>query len=491
VAVIAIDQGTTGTRAAWVDDDGRIVTDAYRTHAQHHPELDWVEHDVEEIWERTREVVLSVAAGRERPRGIALANQGETVVAWNRETGKSLGRAIVWQDRRTQARVDEFSTDADLVRHVQVTTGLRLDPYFSASKLQWLLEHTEGARALAARGVLCLGTLDAWLICRLTNGERFVTDVSTAARTMLFDIERQAWDATLCERFGIPLDALPEVLASDGDFGDVLGVDAAIDGVPIVVSVVDQPGALFGHGALSSGAAKATFGTGCFVYMNAGTQVPRADHGNLATIAWRRAKVTTYALDGGVFACGSLVTWLRDRLGLLRDVVDLEAILADAVLDGEVTCVPSLVGLGAPHWDRRARGAFFGLNLTTDRAELVRAVFRGLVCRVSEVVRAMELDGACAMPTLRVDGGLSRSRALMTLLADALARPVAVVEEAETTVLGIAYLALRKLGVWSSDDLVLRAASAVDLVSPTARSSQRDAALAKFDRAVELTRSWP
>jgi glycerol kinase len=481
--ILAIDQGTTGTRACVVDGDGQVLGQSYLPHRQHHPRPGWVEHDPEEIWRNLERVVddARALAGAPRLDGVALANQGETVLAWDRRSGRPIHHAIVWQDTRTQPLVDALAKDRAFADELGRKTGLRLDPYFAAPKLRWLLDEVPEARALAADGQLACATLDAWLLWKLT-GEYF-TDASTAARTLLYDLRTRAWSPELCHAFGLHPSLLPEVRASAGTLAHTR------DGVPLRAALVDQPAAMIAHGCLGAGQAKATYGTGCFVYLNTGEALRESRAGLLATLAWERDGARAYALDGGVFAAGSVVSWLRDRVGLIEHAGELDALAAQAGHTRAV-CVPALAGLAAPHWDRAARAAFFDLDLSTGRAELVRAALEGIACRVAEVVDAMQSDATLRIERLRVDGGLSGSQALMQLQADLLGVPVEVSAEPEATVMGAAFLGLRAAGVWTSDDQIRARVHSSGSFEPVLSEDERLSRRARFARAVELVRAW-
>jgi glycerol kinase len=499
--VLGIDQGTTGTRARVVDPHGAVLGQAYRAHAQHHPAPGHVEHDVEEIWAATLAVIAEAlaAAGVDRTAiaGIGLANQGETVVAWDAKTGRPLGRALVWQDTRTQAAADRLAADDVFARAVTAKTGLVVDPYFSATKMRWLWDHAPGAAELEARGDLRLGTVDAWLVAKLTEGEACVTDVSTAARTLLFDIRTCAYDDELVRRFGVPKGALARIVPSTGVLARAR--IPLLEGVPLLASVVDQPAALYGHGCLAPGQIKATYGTGCFVYMNTGSAPPvAAPRGLLATVAWqRRGDATpTYALDGGIFAAGSVVEWLRTSLGFAATAPELDQLAASAkepAAGDAVVCVPALAGLGAPHFVRGARAAWLGMDLGTTRADLVRAALDGIACRVAEVVRAMEATTGMRAPALRVDGGLTGSATLMQLQADALGVPVEVLAESEATVMGVAALAAREAGLAAEAREASPAAlpaKVLRVFTPRVDAEGRARRAARFSRAVELVTAF-
>ena len=485
--LLGIDQGTTGTLACLVDDDGGITARAYATHRQICPRPGWVEHDTEEIWRCTERAIAEVLAGGARPAGVAIANQGETVAVWDRRTGRALHHALVWQDTRTQAFVDGLAADPAIAARVRDETGLPLDPYFSAPKLRWLLDEVPGARALAEAGHLRAGTLDAWLIERLTGGDVYATDASTAARTLLCDTRAHRWSPFLLELFDIPRGVLPEVRDTDAGFGTCAG--HGLDGVPIVASLVDQPAALAGHGAIDRGDAKATFGTGCFVYANTGAVRPRGG-GTLATVAWKRSgEPACYALDGGVLAAGSAIGWLRE-VGVLGADEPLDAALAGERRDPGVVCVPALVGLGAPHWDRGARAAWLGMSSAATRADLAGALAEGIACRVAEVVAAIEREAEVEIGELRADGGLTRSAALMQLVADLLGRPVAVAEQEEATAVGACAIAALRTGALTAGDLRARGRRVQARYEPRISGDERGARLGRFARARELAARW-
>jgi glycerol kinase len=491
--ILGIDQGTTSTRAVVVDEDGRILARAVRGHAQLHPRDGWVEHDPAEIWRAVlaagREAVE--AAGGRRVKAVALANQGETVLLWDRETGAPVGNAIVWQDTRTRAWTAELARDAEIARRVREATGLRIDPYFSASKIRWLLDHAPGARSLAAAGRLACGTMDSWMMWKLSGGRSFVTDVSTAARTLLFDIRGLVWDPWLLELFGVPREILPDALGSVAPSEREPLAEAEPFGAPVMASLADQPAALAGLGCFAAGSIKATFGTGCFVYGNTGS-APAAADGLLATIAWRRRGETTYALDGGVLAAGSLLAWLRDDLGLAADDAALDRLAASG--DGRaeeagVVCVPAPVGLGAPHWDRSARAAWLGVGARTSRADLVRAAYHGVAARASEIVAAMQRGRGARVDALRVDGGLSASVPLMQAVADWCGLPVEVSDEPEATVLGACALAAAGAGL-ADERAILSRVRPSRRHEPSIDDDDRRRRQARFSAAVEAVRAF-
>jgi glycerol kinase len=470
---------------------GRIVKMSYRKHRQIMPDLGGgvlgIEHDPREIWENTCKVVGDVAAGRSIA-AVGIANQGETVMVWNRETGEPLYNAIVWQDCRTQPWMDALRTDTSVVRIMHERTGLRPDAYFSASKIRWLLDHVPEAARLLRRGKLCAGTLDAWLIYKLTGGAAFVTDPGTAARTLLYDIHALRYDPDLLELFGVPQQILPEV--TEGPFGTVVEPVAA-SGAPIAASMVDQPAAVYGLGCLRPGDVKATYGTGCFIYTNCGSKAPVNANGMLSTIAWSRRGKPVYALDGGIFAAGSVLEYLVDRLGILANVTRVDSVLKRHPSSGSVVCVPAFAGLAAPYWRRDAKAAFLGLDLGTSPGMLVRAALEGVACRVAQVVRAME--GCCAgnrIRSLKVDGGLTRSAEFLQIQADMLGVPVAVAANPDSTVLGACYMAARNMGIWDSDQKVLQLSKARALVRPRIGAAERKERMAHFNAACDLVASW-
>ncbi len=450
--VLALDQGTTSTRAILFDRAGRPAGRAQVELPQHFPGEGRVEHDPEDIWQATVAVLRGALADAkvpaERVAALGITNQRETTVLWERDGGRPVHRALVWQDRRTAdwcARMRRELDEADLHRR----TGLLLDPYFSASKLFWLLEEIPGARRAATAGRLAFGTVDSFLLWRLTGGRRHATDASNASRTLLFDIRRQEWDGELLERFGIPAAVLPEVLDSTADFGTT---DPGILGVPVPVTGIagDQQAATFGQACFTPGAMKSTYGTGCFAVVNTGERCLESRHRLLATVAWRLEGRPTYALEGSIFAAGSTVQWLRDGLGILSDAAASETLARQADPEQQVVLVPAFTGLGAPHWDPHARGAVLGLTRASGPAELARAALEAVGHQTRELLDAMAGDGAARPPALRVDGGLTANAWAMQYLADVLDLPVERPRVPETTALGAAFLAGLRVGFWRS-----------------------------------------
>jgi glycerol kinase len=452
--ILAIDQGTTGTTSIVFDERAEPIGRAYREFAQHFPRPGWVEHDPSEIWE----VTAAVAAAALRDAGVrvgdvaalGIANQRETVCVWDPVSGEPLHNAIVWQDRRTADRCEQLRREGHepLVRS---RTGLVLDPYFSATKMQWLLERVEGLRERAERGRAVFGTVDSWLIFKLT-GEH-VTDATNASRTLLYDIAAGAWDPELLELFGIPERALPRVLASAGEFGQTRP-DALHGHAPPVCGVAgDQQAALFGHVCVDPGMGKNTYGTGSFVLVNAGFLAPEPPRGLLATVACGVGRSRAYALEASIFATGAAVQWLRDGLGVIERADQTERLAASLQSNDGVYFVPALTGLGSPHWDPHARGTIVGLTRGSTRAHLARATLEAIAYQTVDAVRAMEPALTEPLRELRADGGASANGWLMQFQADVLGVPVALAEMAEVTALGAAYLAGVGAGLWTVEDL--------------------------------------
>ena len=447
--ILSIDQGTTSTRAIVFDADQRIVGVGQEEFAQHYPHPGWVEHDAGEIWatvERTIHTALERARiGADEVAAIGITNQRETVVVWDRETGEPIHRAIVWQDRRT-ADTTRALREAGHEEMVTARTGLLLDPYFSASKIGWLLDNVEGARARADRGELAFGTIDTWLIWRLTGGARHVTDATNACRTLLFDIDRQDWDDDLCALFGVPRAMLPQVLDCAAEFGT-----ATIEGtqVPILGVAGDQHAAVIGNACFAPGMVKSTYGTGCFAVLNTGTTRTASSNRLLSTLCYRLDGKVTYGLEGSIFVAGAAVQWLRDGLRIIDDAAESGALADRSDPEQPVYLVPAFTGLGAPYWDADARGAMFGLTRGTGRAELARAALEAVCYQTRDLIEAMRADYPDAGEgVLRVDGGMVASDWTMQALADQLGAPVDRPVVMETTALGAAWLAGHRAGVW-------------------------------------------
>jgi glycerol kinase len=483
--VIAIDAGTTGVRAFAVDETGAPCGWKYQEFTQHFPQPGWVEHDAAEIWDAVQATVAALRAALDRPvAAFGIADQRETTVVWDRRTGAPRHRAIVWQDRRTAARCDELREAGrlDLVRR---TTGLVLDPYFSATKLEWLLR--EGG--VEADGDLAFGTVDSWLLWNLTagapGGPVHATDPSNASRTLLYDIRARAWSAEMCELFGVPSACLPEVLPSSGRFG------TTAEGVAVSGIAGDQQAALFGQACFEAGMAKNTYGTGSFVLMNVGERCPDPVEGLLTTVAWELADgAVAYALEGAIFVTGAAVQWLRDGLGVIERAGDIEALAASVGSTDGVYVVPAFAGLGSPWWDPYARGTIVGLTRGTGRAHLARAVLESMAYQTRDVVEAMSAASGRSLAGLRADGGASANDLLMQLQADQLQAPVRRPAVQETTALGAAYLAGLAEGVWSSLDDLGRQWQLDAEFLPAVPASVADARHAGWRRALDRSRDW-
>jgi glycerol kinase len=489
--VLAIDAGTTGVRAIAFDRSGHPRASAHREFTQYFPAPGLVEHDAEEIWRAVLGVLGDVATRLDEPvAAIGITDQRETVVVWDRRSGRPLHRAIVWQDRRTAGRCDALR-DAGHLPLVRETTGLVLDPYFSATKLEWLF--TEGG--IEAGPEVAFGTVDAWLLWNLTGGAVHATDVSNASRTLLFDIRRRAWSPELCELFGVPDHVLPEVRPSSGRFGVTAEGLPLPAGVPVSGIAGDQQAALFGQACFEPGMTKNTYGTGSFVLMNVGTTCPAPVEGLLTTIAWSLPgpdgdPVTTYALEGAIFVTGAAVQWLRDGLGVIADAAEVGPLAASVPDTGGVVLVPAFTGLGSPYWDPYARGTVVGITRGTGRAHLARAVVEAMAHQTRDVVDAMTAASGHAVRALRADGGASVMDLLLQIQADQLQVPVARPTVAETTALGAAYLAGLAEGVWSS--LADVAANWVldREVTPALERADADRDHERWRRAVERARNW-
>lgn len=490
--LLALDQGTTSSRAILFDENGALVGMAQREFAQLFPQPGWVEHDPLEIWETqigvAREVLHQTGVDPHQVAAIGITNQRETTVVWERKTGRPIANAIVWQDRRTAPHCDEIKADSDLERHIRARTGLVVDAYFSATKVKWLLDHVDGAREKAQRGELAFGTIDAWLIWNLTGGQVHVTDVTNAARTMLFDIHRRAWDERLLNALDIPPSLLPEVKPSSVVLAhthpDLFGVPIPIAGV-----AGDQQAALFGQACFEPGMAKNTYGTGCFLLMNTGGKPVPSKAGLLTTIAWEVGGQVTYALEGSVFIAGAAIQWLRDGLRILDAAADSEYFAAKVPDSGGVYVVPAFAGLGAPYWDMYARGAIFGLTRGTRKEHLIRATLEALAYQTKDVLDAMEQDAGVPLAALRVDGGAAANNLLMQFQADILGVPVERPAIVETTAFGAAALAGVAVGLWDQETLAARWQAETRFV-PAMTEAERKKRYAGWKKAVERAMRW-
>ncbi len=450
--LLAIDQGTTSTRAMLFDTDGGIRARAQRELAQIFPREGWVEHDAEEIWLATlavcREAVAASGVGADGIAAIGITNQRETTVLWDRDTGKPIHNAIVWQDRRT-SDLCRALVEAGHAETIRRKTGLVVDPYFSATKITWLLDHVAGARAAAEAGTLCFGTIDSYLLWRLTGGAVHATDATNASRTMLFDIHRQVWDDDLLDLHGVPKELLPEVVDCAGTLGICVGDHFGAE-IPVTGMAGDQQAAVVGQACFQPGMIKSTYGTGCFAVLNTGAQAVESRNRLLTTVAYRLGGETTYALEGSIFVAGAAVQWLRDGLGIIESAAETEALAASVPDTGGVYMVPAFTGLGAPYWDAEARGALVGLTRGSGTAQIVRAALEAVCYQTRDRLDAMADDGAAPATALRVDGGMVANDWLLQFLADTLAAPVERPAVTETTALGAAYLAGLGLGRFAS-----------------------------------------
>jgi glycerol kinase len=483
--LLAIDQGTTSTRALVYDADGRPCGSAARELKQHYPQPGWVEHDAEEIWAGVRAVVPeALAAARVEPDAVAaigLTNQRETSVLWERGSGRPVARAIVWQDRRTADFCRQRQADEEWLRQ---RTGLVLDPYFSATKMRWLLAQDASWRARAEAGQLACGTIDAFLLWRLTGGRVHATDRSNASRTLLLDLQRVSWDEELCRYFEVPMALLPEVRASAADFGTTAGLDFLPDGMPIRGIAGDQQAALFGQCAFAPGEAKCTYGTGAFFLQHLGERATLSRHRLLTTLAASGAGIPQYALEGSVFIAGAAVQWLRDGLKVLESAPAVENLASRSDPEQPVLFVPGFVGLGAPHWVPEARGVLFGLTRGTSVADLGRATLEGVAYQVADLIDAAAQDAGARLHALRVDGGMARNAWFLQCQADVLGLPVLASPQSEATALGAAYLAGLAAGVWPDLEALRRLGQQAQRYEPRLADEERQRRLVRWRRAV-------
>ncbi len=486
--VLAVDQGTTGTHVSILDDKLRVVGDAYREFTQHFPKPSWVEHDLEEIW-TTVEACIRTALKQAGLVGkdlaaVGITNQRETTGLWMREGGKPLANAIVWQDRRTSGRCAELREKGEEAR-VRETTGLVLDPYFSGTKLAWLLDNVKGARKRAEKGEACFGTVDTWLVYKMTGGQSHVTDVTNASRTLLMDVKTQAWDGAMGELLDIPAACLPEIRASVDTYGTTKGMRSLPDGLPITGMAGDQQAALFGQACFAPGEAKCTYGTGAFLLMNTGKTPVTSKSGLLTTVAWKIGEETTYALEGSSFIAGAAVQWLRDGLKVIKKSGDVEPLAASVKESGDVVFVPALAGLGAPHWRPEARGLFGGIDRSTTAAHLARAALEGVAMQIHDLAETMRRDSGQEIPSFKVDGGASANDLMMQFQADMLGTEVVRPQNLQTTSLGAAFLAGLGAGVWTSTDAIKKAWKKGKVFKPKMKADARERHLTKWRRAVE------
>ena len=488
--ILAIDQGTTSSRAIIFSAAGDIVAIAQKEFPQSYPHDGWVEHDPDAIWESVTDSLGKVfdkcALSTADIASVGITNQRETTLVWDKHSGKTIYPAIVWQDRRTAPLCRELSKDDSLLDYITQTTGLLLDPYFSATKINWILDNVEGAREKAESGDLLFGTVDSYLIWRLSGGKSHVTDATNASRTMLFDIHQQLWDRKLLETFNIPESMLPEVLDCAADFGvideSILGRELPIQGV-----AGDQQAALIGQACFEKGMAKSTYGTGCFMILNTGEEPLMSENRLLTTVGYRLAGKTTYALEGSIFMAGATIQWLRDGLKLIDNAAESEALAQRARRDNGVFLVPAFTGLGAPYWDPDARGAILGLTRDTGISEIVAAGLQSVCYQTKDLQKAMESDGARPM-TLRVDGGMAKNDWVMEFLSDILGAEVERPVVTETTALGAAYLAGLQAGIYDSVNTLSKKWQCETTFTPRLSKAARNSAYDGWKAAVARIR---
>lgn len=480
--ILALDQGTSSSRAIVFDHEGRICATAQKEFPQHFPKPGWVEHDPKDIWSSEAsviaEAITSMGINGLNIAGIGITNQRETTIVWDAETGEPVYNAIVWQDRRTSEYCDSLK-EQNLTGFIREKTGLIIDAYFSATKIRWILENVPGARARAEAGKLRFGTVDTWLLWNLTRGECHMTDVSNASRTMLFNIHTLNWDEDLMKLFGIPMSMLPEVHSSSEIYGYTKTTIFAHK-VPVAGIAGDQQAALFGQMCTTPGSVKNTYGTGCFLLMNSGTKPIKSSHNLLTTIAWKIGDTVNYALEGSIFVGGSVVQWLRDGLGIIKSSSEIESLAMTVPDNGGVYFVPALTGLGAPYWDQYAKGTICGLTRGTTAAHIARAALEGIAFETMDIVNAMEHDAGIKLAELKVDGGASRNNLMMQFQADILGTKVIRPKVTETTAMGACYLAGLATGYWDSLDDIKRQWNADKVFEP----------LAPAEKVLKLKEGW-
>ncbi len=488
---MSLDQGTTSSRAILFSKDGSIAAVAQKEFKQIFPEPGWVEHDPMEIWVSqatvAKEAMLKLNIKAADVSAIGITNQRETTVVWDKKTGTPVYNAIVWQDRRTAAYCDELRNQG-LAEKIQLKTGLIVDAYFSATKIKWILDHVEGARDKASKGELAFGTIDSWLLWKLTEGKVHATDVSNASRTMLFNIETMIWDDELLSLFSIPASMLPEVKSNSEVYGHASAIN--MQEVPIAGMAGDQQSALFGQMCKEVGMVKNTYGTGCFMLMNTGTKLVRSKNNLLTTVAWKIGNSTHYALEGSVFIAGAAVQWLRDGLKIIKKSADVQALAASVEDTDGVVVVPAFSGLGAPHWDAYARGTIFGITRGTTDAHIARATLESIAYQTYDVLHAMEFDAGLPIKELRVDGGATVNDLMMQFQCDILSVKVLRPEIIETTALGAAYLAGLATGFWKDIDSIAEQWKINKSFIPAMTYEVKEKRLATWKRAVKAVLAW-
>jgi glycerol kinase len=488
--ILALDQGTSSSRAIIFDNQGKIKATSQKEFTQIFPKPGWVEHNPMEIWSSQAsviaEAITSIGINGDNIAAIGITNQRETTIVWDAETGEPVYNAIVWQDRRTSEFCDSLKKKDGLTETIRNKTGLIIDAYFSATKINWILENVPGARQKAQEGKLRFGTVDTWLVWMLTSGEVHVTDVSNASRTMLFNIHTLEWDKELLELFNIPESMMPEVKSSSEVYGYTKGTILACE-VPIGGMAGDQQAALFGQMCTEPGSVKNTYGTGCFLLMNSGEKPIMSSNNLLTTVAWKIGETVNYALEGSIFVAGSVVQWLRDGLGIIRSAKEVEELATSVPDNGGVYFVPALTGLGAPHWDQYAKGSIYGITRGTTAGHIARAALEGIAFQTMDIVQAMEKDAGCPLKELKVDGGATANNLMMQFQADILGTSVIRPQVTETTALGAAYLAGLAVGYWDSIDHIKSQWGVEKEFTPQADAEKVEALKAGWADAIRRT----
>ena len=488
--ILALDQGTSSSRAIIFDNQGKIKATSQKEFTQIFPKPGWVEHNPMEIWSSQAsviaEAITSIGINGDNIAAIGITNQRETTIVWDAETGEPVYNAIVWQDRRTSEFCDSLKKKDGLTESIRNKTGLIIDAYFSATKINWILENVPGARQKAQEGKLRFGTVDTWLVWMLTSGEVHVTDVSNASRTMLFNIHTLEWDKELLELFDIPESMMPEVKSSSEVYGYTKGTILACE-VPIGGMAGDQQAALFGQMCTEPGSVKNTYGTGCFLLMNSGEKPIMSSNNLLTTVAWKIGDTVNYALEGSIFVAGSVVQWLRDGLGIIRSAKEVEELATSVPDNGGVYFVPALTGLGAPHWDQYAKGSIYGITRGTTAGHIARAALEGIAFQTMDIVQAMEKDAGCPLKELKVDGGATANNLMMQFQADILGTSVIRPQVTETTALGAAYLAGLAVGYWDSIDHIKSQWGVEKEFTPQADAEKVEALKAGWADAIRRT----
>jgi len=491
--ILALDQGTTSSRAIVFDRKGEIVSTAQKEFRQIYPKAGWVEHDGNEIWSSqagvAAEAITKVGLNGTNIAAIGITNQRETTLIWDRETGKPVYNAIVWQDRRTSDFCDQLKKQDGMIAKIREKTGLIIDAYFSATKIKWILDNVEGVREKAEQGRLAFGTMDSWIIWNFTRGTTHVTDVTNASRTMLYNIHKGEWDKEILDILDIPESLLPEVKSSSEVYAQTKTTLFASK-VPIAGIAGDQQAALFGQRCISSGMVKNTYGTGCFMVMNTGTEPIASENNLLTTIAWEIDGKVEYALEGSIFIAGAIVQWLRDELGLIRNSPEVEALAASVPDNNGVYLVPAFAGLGAPHWNQHARGSIVGLTRGAGAGHIARAALEGIAYQTIDVLKAMEADSGIDIRELRVDGGASANNLLMQFQSDVLQAPVVRPKTLETTALGAAYLAGLAVGYWKNHSEIDNQWQLDKRFEPSMTQKDAEELIKGWDRALKATMAW-